>query len=379
MATASGKTATTEQPQPEGGGYSKPDAPAALGAATSAAAEFQRPTKEVLLRFLTNAKAKMESDETRQLLKDPAIEKPGLKLIELQVAEWDPLGINRDFGCNVLSSIEKEYPGDQELFEARRDFMRTCERTFVRSLVDRAPDHELLERKKPMPRDTFLQFFDGCNAQMNLPEFHERLARYIEEHKSPPNKIIIEMQRDMLETFGFEREHGCNQLSGIGRNFPNDAELHGAFRQWQHTAESTCMQIVRSVMGHPAPQPPVELKLFDSDEERDKFHAEAKDSIDKMAPEERTQLIHKMSQKMAVVARLPADARVKHFKGLSKEDQLEFTKAQILAMEFMKKMQESHGHAHQGCPAQQAHEPDEQQAAAQSMGGSAPPSQQQMM
>merc|ERR1719387_1204567 len=121
----------------------------------------------------------MQSESTRKLLKDPSTTVPALKMVELQRAQWDPLGVDRDIGCATLDHLENRFPGDSALVEKRNEFIFCCRRTFLRTLEDRKPDE--LEKKKPIPREILVEFFNACNAKMELPETHAILSEHMEK------------------------------------------------------------------------------------------------------------------------------------------------------------------------------------------------------
>merc|ERR1719221_211746 len=154
--------------------------------------------------FLREGIAMMRREGTREVLKSKSCTSPGMKLIELQRAGWDKLGIDQDIGCSYLENIEKVCPGDAELLQLRSDFVREAQRSFIRALEDKRP--EKLETKKKMPRDVIISFFDSCNTKMDLPETHLRMKKHIEKTGKMPNTVIIELQRDMLEVHGWDEE-----------------------------------------------------------------------------------------------------------------------------------------------------------------------------
>lgn len=313
-------------------------APVAAAPAPDAAGSmaFRRPTRQVLMTFLTNGIAMMESDETRQLLQDPSLAQPGQKLIELQRAEWDSMGVDRDFGCNCLDRMTEDYPDDTELKESLQRFCHTAERAYLKATIDRAPG--VLETKKPLPRHIILEFFNACNTQMGLPEFQEKLTQHIVDHKSPPNELIVKMQKDMLEVLGFEREYGCRQLSDIGKNFKDDKELHMHFQRWQQVAQSTCVKLVQMHLMQSGDAP---VEPFGNNPLMKKHAEKAKEQLDKMSASERGELVSKMQKKIQIFSQLPADTRATHMERLSEDDQLEFVKAQILMVSVMKQQWEA--------------------------------------
>lgn len=312
-------------------GYSS--APVAEAPKTDAMA-FRIPKKETLLAFLNNGMAMMRRDETRQLLQETSIAKPGLRLVEMQRAEWDSLGVDRDFGCNCLERIQEDYEGDEELFKTRQEFVHLAERTYLQALVDRCPG--TLECKKPMPRAVMIEFFNACNTKMGLPEFQEKLMRHIEETGKPPNELIVNMQRDWLEVFGFEKDFGCRQLSTVqtSASFKKDEELQKHFQRWMQVAQGTCMQLLKA---HQMCSGRFPAEFMGDNPLMLKHGKQAKEDLDAMTPEERGALLNeKMKKKITIFAQLPPEAREKHMSQLSEEDGLEMLKAQILMMSVMK-------------------------------------------
>merc|ERR1719235_2235984 len=242
----------------------------------------------------------MERDDTRKLLKDRKLAKPGMKLIELQRAEWDRLGVDKDFGCNCLDKVEADFPGDSELHDLKVKYIHVAERSYLRALADRAPTK--LEHTKPMPREIICEFFDACNTRVQLPEFQKKLVESIIEHKGPDaaGQLMIKMQRDMLEVFGIEREHGCRELSAIPKNFPKDQDLHKRFSHWQRMAQGTMQQCIQAAGGGGSMNEHLNAALMQSNPMLEKHGDKAREALDKMTPEERGQFMQKLQQKIAV-------------------------------------------------------------------------------
>jgi hypothetical protein len=298
-------------------------------------------------KFLDTGIEMMRSEETKALLKGKSIAQPGQKLIQLQRSGWDALGIDQDVGCTYLEKIETVCPGDKELVGLRQEFVMQAQRSFVQALVDRKPG--TLERKKKMPRETIIMFFDACNTECDLPETAVRLKKHLEETGKPPNTVIIDMQKDMLEVLGYEREHGCAMLSNITKDFPNDKELHARFEGWRQKATQTCMSVMKAhqIMNGTMPTNP-----FGDNPELQKLQAKAKEEIEAMSPQERGKLLEKMQKKVQVFAKLPPEGRVKHMQKLPEEERLEFVKTQILLMSMMQQQFKAQNAAK--APSQQA-------------------------
>ena len=289
------------------------------------------PDKQSMEMFLNNGIAMMKREDTRELLKSKAVTSPGLKLIELQRAGWDSLGIDRDIGCSYLKHVEDTCLGDVDILRLRDAFVTEAKRSFVRALEDRRPVR--LERKKKMNRDVIVIFFDACNSKMDLPETSLRLKKHLEKTGKFSNTFVFELQRDMLEVLGFEKDHGCAMLSNISKDFPGDTELFQRIEGWRMRATEVCQKVV---IAHEAANGGVMPMMMASTLEMEKLQAKAKEEIEAMTPLERGEFLEKMKKKMEVFMKLPMEGRKSHMGKLSEEEKLRFVKAQILLVSMMR-------------------------------------------
>lgn len=299
----------------------------------SMAASGAPPPREAVEAFLNNGLKMMRSDETRQLLKSAeAVPKPGLKLIDLQRAEWDPLGFDRDVGCKTLDRLEVSFPGDTDIVALRNEFIISAQRTFVQALEDRRP--ETLQRDGQLRRETIMEFFDACNTKMDLPETKEALAKHLQETTEVPNKLIIQWQREMLEVLGIEKEHGCQMLSKIGRDFPDDKQLHARFEGWRMKAQTTCMSVVRAYQegGGNLPE-----NFFALSKEMSEKEAEVRKELDVLPEKQKQELLEKYQKKVEVFMKLPLERRMDYMKKMSDDERPDFLKAQMLLVGIMQK------------------------------------------
>ena len=153
-------------------------------------------------------------------------------------------GVGITFGCDSRFSTRTSFRSCSII--SRRVRLSTpslrLSTTLHANLV--APPRSRLLKSGPIARETVLEFFDVCNAKMNTMRFRDALNAHWRATKTPPNQLIIDAQRGVLEALGVEKEHGCQRLSGIQRDFPNDQEVHTKMQIWMHTAQETCHQIV---------------------------------------------------------------------------------------------------------------------------------------
>merc|ERR1712187_309145 len=172
--------------------------------------------------------------------------------------------------------------------------------------------------------------------------------------KSPPNTIIVEMQRSMLELFGFEKEHGCRMLSNITKDFPGDQELFAHFQRWSGIAKQTCMSLMKQ---HMMSQGPCLNKAFEDNPQMQELRSKAEQQIELMSQEEKSRVVETMQKKISVFAGLPHEAKVSYMTKLSDEDRLEVVKAQILLANMMSEQWEKQ-QKQSRAPAKEASKPN---------------------
>lgn len=279
-------------------------------------------SREDAVRFLARGIEMMQSDETRERLMDKdAFPRPGLALIEWQLEGWDELGVDRDLACQCMNQVEEVFPGDTELLDQLNDFARCSQRAYLQALGDRKPKD--LDAHGPMERAVLLEFFDACNTKMSLPEFQSMLVKNLVQKQQPPNRTVIETQRELLEVLGYEKDHGCALLARIQQDFPNDAELHQKFRQWMMTAQMTCQAVMREA--------PCQAMMGEEETaERKRVMLRAQEDLQTMTQDDRQAFVERMKKKMKILATLPQEEQIKYMKSLSEADMLDFAKAQLL-------------------------------------------------
>ena len=161
---------------------------------------------------------------------------------------------------------------------------------------------------------------------MQLPSTRELLADQFKRTKQPPNELIIKLQKDMLETLGFEREWACGKLNRIGQDFGEDRELVQGMQAWAAMAQQACRRAQAD--GDPSLRP-------DSKEMRQivELQAKARQELATMSSSDKAAFLKKLGKKVEVFNRLSAPDRVRYVMKLSEEERRDFVKAQVLMME----------------------------------------------
>lgn len=285
-----------------------------------------KPAAEQSKQFLKTGLAMMNSKATRDTLMDPAIKQPGQHLKELQRAGWDAMGIDADTGCKALDQID---PSDEELSPLKMEFLFTSMKVYLQALEDRRPRE--LENTKKMPRALLIEFFDACNVKMQFPDFQQVLAEHVAEHRTPPSQLIIDAQRAMLETLGFEADHGCSQLSKVPEEYSKDPEMVQRFQQWAQVATNTGQTITSKVIMSSMPEKTV------------KRVQEAREAVAKMSEQEKEDLVLRMGPKFQTLSKLPANEQEAYMEKQPEEMQSELVRTQLILHSMrMMQMREQH-------------------------------------
>lgn len=296
--------------------------------------ELKEPGLAEVQGFLTRGLEMMASDATRALLGDPASGRPGERLIGLQLGLWDDLGVDRDAGRRAIDGAETTYPDEKEkLMEAKKDFIMRSQATYLQALNDRKPAK--LEDKEPMSKETIREFCDACNAKASLPETADAMREKLEAGMHP-DAVLLEMQMDMFETLGFEREHGKACLAKVGRDFPDDKQLHQAIHMI--TAQgSECVLVAcdkHLLAGKDLPECDRKDALLIQ-----VLQHRAKQQLAELTPDERGALFERLQPKAVVFARLPQEGRLRYLEKRPDEEKLETLKGELLLRQLLQSQQ----------------------------------------
>lgn len=284
--------------------------------------------------FLSRGLEMMASDATRALLGDPASGRPGERLIGLQLALWEDLGVDREAGRQAIDGAEASFPDEKErLAEAKKEFILRSQATYLQALADRRP--AVLEDKEPMSKDAIREFCDACNAKASLPDTTDAMREKLEAGMHP-DAVLLEMQMDMFETLGFEREHGKACLAKVGRDFPEDKQLHQAIHMI--TAQgSECVLIACNkhlLAGGAIPECDRKDALLIQ-----VLQYRAKQQLAEMTPDERGALFERLQPKAIIFAKLPQEGRLRYLEKRPEEEKIETLKGELLLRQVVQSQQ----------------------------------------
>ncbi len=152
--------------------------------------------------------------------------------------------IERNYGCDYMSRIPNEFKNDTELNIAARDFMMAAMKSFTKAIDVRKAKYigNKLKTSGGMTRDTILEFLEACNATMSLPETKELLSNIARLDKKSPAEKCVQIQREILEKLGFNKDYGVSCLNNIAHDFPNDREIEVKMQHFAMRAQFGCQE-----------------------------------------------------------------------------------------------------------------------------------------
>lgn len=279
---------------------------------------FQEVSKEELKKFFANGVAAMQSAEGRREVEaGRCIE----VIVEVQQREFDKLDIDRKTGCQAAG---RQFDDDEELRNLQQKFMRTAQVEFIRALEAK----KLKPGRKEMSKQDILDFFQACNTKITMDDVKKRLADDARRHKRVPNELMIKIQREMLETLGFQADFGCDCLNRIQTTFGQDPDIANGMRQWAMQASQACKLAQQEA--DPSLQPDSK-----SMQEMEHIQSQAASKLQGMSQAERTALLDRMSQKVQIFQKLSAPDRLRYINKLDPKDKVEFVMSQNLLMAQM--------------------------------------------
>eukprot|EP00640_Fibrocapsa_japonica_P001741 CAMPEP_0113935036 /NCGR_PEP_ID=MMETSP1339-20121228/2266_1 /TAXON_ID=94617 /ORGANISM="Fibrocapsa japonica" /LENGTH=464 /DNA_ID=CAMNT_0000937049 /DNA_START=77 /DNA_END=1472 /DNA_ORIENTATION=+ /assembly_acc=CAM_ASM_000762 len=221
------------------------------GGAAAAAAAAAAVTREQLVDYFDKCAEVFAAEETKadllarrraQTSKDPA----RWLLVDRQKEVWDGMLIERDHGAKAVRELKKNFPNDQQLHRKQESFMKMIQWQYIELLRSTraavAAEGVELEAKVKMTREQIMDFFEACNALMSLDETKQALEKYFADNKKAPNQMIIDMQRDMLEQLGFDKDFGVSCLNDINKDHEDDSELLASMQQFAMMAQLACRE-----------------------------------------------------------------------------------------------------------------------------------------
>jgi len=279
----------------------------------------------VLEKFLKTCIETMGSDATRKSLKNCTSLRPGPKIAEIEKRIWDDLGIPVPVGRQAVRDIETNFPEDNAaLLTLKEEFTDARDMAYLRCLEDRQPSS--LEKKAKMDKATVLEFFDACGVKLDTSEVRERLTASIKETGLMPESVVNDVHGEVMELLGWDREHGrrCFEDIGVGKEFADDREVARPYALWRGKTSQVCIMLLyryKKEGGQLNVDDDVKFKLIEY---------QAKEELDKMSLDERSELLEKHAKKVNIVRKLPFEARKRYLVKVAEQEMLELAQCEIL-------------------------------------------------
>ena len=126
------------------------------------------------------------------------------------------------------------------------------------SSLDQKSPPDALKTEGVMSRNELLDFFEGCNARMAMPEVKRELREFYTSNNDEskvqdpdynlqlPNHLIIGHQRNTLRLLGFDPDFGITQLNQMADQHPDDRELQSKMQVFALSAQFSCQESMMS-------------------------------------------------------------------------------------------------------------------------------------
>jgi hypothetical protein len=167
------------------------------GTPAAAASPEQFVPRDLVLRFFRECATMMETRANVEEIVDISWKTSTPLHVAAMEFQKDVMEFNfqieRQFGCQYIAVLNNS--DDEDIVEAASDFMFTCLKCYLSCLRMRAKKYFKGQRRTTggMAKATVMEFFEGCNALMAMPETKATLQREfteVKKRKGPPNEKV---------------------------------------------------------------------------------------------------------------------------------------------------------------------------------------------
>jgi len=166
--------------------------------------------------------------------------RPAELVIGMQTERMQALGIEPSVGVKCLKSLPQFYPSETELIEKANEFRTDSQEAFLKYLIEHPMEESKLQTEGKLTRTQVLNFIDTCNTMMRSKGTKQALREFWEQNQQPPNHLMIQKQREILNYIGIEPEFGISELNQLSVNFPGDTDLFNRLHEMAATAQRIC-------------------------------------------------------------------------------------------------------------------------------------------
>jgi len=311
-------------------------------------------SREDLVLFINTSKEDLLSEETKadliQKRKDPSQTDPARILLRKQQEKvWEAFGREKVAGMRALYRLPKRFEDDEELIQLHASYALCAQKAFVDLVRDSKP--ETLQSSGSLTKDQIMDFFEVVNSLMALEETKAALEKFHKDTQTPPNTLVVEMQRDMLENLGIEKEFGVAKLNTINQDFPNDLDLMKAMQEFAMAAQ---FAVREAVVGREAMNE--QRKVMKTME---KMQEDIVREIQAMSDSEVEEFMKRvqptMMSHMQVMQVMQPPDRLRYMNGLEKEERRDMMKFQMILAAHTGGHSHDHHHGPGGCSGNHDH------------------------
>ena len=238
-AAASQEAAQAPSPAPEPAERPQP-------APSTRAAGAPVMSRDELHSFFVECSERLQSDESvaeyvevynASVPDGDAGDKLSAAMLQTQKREIEGRGFDYDKATDAMRYVPMHFPGDLELSNAMREFMRTCRDVHQRVLQ---------EAPAALSRDDLLRYLAEMKETILSDEVRTRLVERRDVSGGKMGEALLEIQRDGFAAFSVHPKVGVDCLSRAPIMYPDDEEVSAAMRSFRDSCHRSVVMAMRS-------------------------------------------------------------------------------------------------------------------------------------
>ena len=196
----------------------------------------------------------LENSVPRVAASGPTCEAKRKDLLTLQVevveAYTSAEGGDPATGIQAFKSILHLASSDAGVACAVKRMNEALRETYILSLLaGRRPNHDL-KASGSMLRSEVVDFLDGCVGLVSLESTREKLRASRLETGKIPRGLLLEMQDEILEGVGIEKDFGAVELNQIRVRYASDVELLSKVEEFTAQMEKSLKEFIGNATDH---------------------------------------------------------------------------------------------------------------------------------
>eukprot|EP01084_Bolivina_argentea_P203995 348321_1 len=227
-----------------------------------------------------------------------------------------------------MKLLPQDFGSDPDVMAALRGFTQSCNEAYVATVKLKKPkDSKDLEQSLEMEPDDAMEFFEVCDIMMGTSAVKEALADQFNKTKQPPNSMIIDMQKEIIECLGFEKEHGIKTLTKITQSVP---ALGARMQRFARIAHQSCTEAALGPEGM--------RRLAEKNRAAHELDTKIREEVSSMTAKEKRSFVEDVLPRQLEHAKVMRDlneaGKMRYSQSLTEAEQKELRKLSVILSSF---------------------------------------------